>query len=589
MATFSDPDPNAEVASAAVLRRLKISPEVGWYLASRGIPLPEFPPLIKTPEPRRVPGSAFDASRVDRVLRVFHELRHTKGRLAGMPLDPDPWQIAYFLAPVFGWVHRDDDGFWVRIINDAYMDVPRKNGKSTISGGVGIYLTAADGEEGAEVLAAATTKDQAQFVFAPVKKLAEKSPALKGKVRATANRITHPRTGSYFQAVASVGDAQHGGNIHGAVIDELHLHRNGELVEAIETGTGSRSQPLVVKISTADEGKPNTVYSRNRDYIEKLARRVFIDPSRYGVVFAAEEKDDPHSELTWRKANPGYPISPTRRYLEAASRKAKNSPAELASFQRLHLGIRTKQKTRFILLRDWDRNAGEWMDPRDESFKGAEAWGGIDLASVSDITSLCWLLPQEVLLGGQWKAGYRAVWHNWIPEAAVEELDKRTNDSASFWVKKGYITTTPGDVTDYDFIRAQILDDLEFYDVRSIGFDPYNATQLTNDLAAAGAPMVKVRQGFITLSPPLKETARLVRVGRRDAPLLEHGGNPVARWAVDNLAVAIDAAGNVKPDKENAGDKIDPVAALVTAMSEALTRNQTQRSAYSSESGVTFL
>lgn len=588
MATFSDPDPNAEVPSAAVLRRLKISPEVGWYLASRGIPLPENPPFIKTPEPRRVPGAAFDASRVDRVLRVFHELRHTKGRLAGQPLDPDPWQIAYILAPIFGWVHKDEDGYWVRIINDAYVDVPRKNGKSTLAGGVAVYLTASDGESGAEVLAAATTKEQAQFVFAPVKKIADMSPSLRGKVKTTATRITHPRSGSYFQVVSSVGDAQHGGNIHGAVVDELHLHKNGELIEAIETGTGSRAQPLILKITTADEGKPNTIYARNRDYVEKLARRVFVDHSRYGVVFAAEEKDDPFSEATHRKANPGYPISPTRRYLESASRKATNSPAELASFQRLHLGLRTKQKTRFIALRDWDRNAGTWIDPRDESLRRAEAWGGIDLASVSDITSLCWLLPKDVEIGGQIRGGYRAIWHNWIPEAAVEELDKRTSDAASFWVKKGLLITTPGDVTDYDFIRAQVLDDLEFYDVQSIGFDPYNATQLTNDLAAAGAPMVKTRQGFITLSPPLKEVGRLIRVGRRDAPLIEHGANPVARWAVDNLAVVTDAAGNVKPDKENSGDKIDPVAALVTAMSEALTRNQTQHSAYSASSGVTF-
>lgn len=591
MATYSDPDPNAEVPSAAVLRRLKISPEVGWYLASRGIPLPEHPPLIKTPEPRRVPGSAFDASRVDRVLRVFHELRHTKGRLAGQPLDPAPWQIAYLIAPVFGWVHRDDDGFWVRIITDAYVDVPRKNGKSTISGGVAVYLTASDGESGAEVLAAATTKEQAQFVFAPVKKIADMSPALKGKVKTTATRITHPRTGSYFQVVASVGDAQHGGNIHGAVVDELHLHKNGELIEAIETGTGSRSQPLVLKITTADEGKPNTIYARNRDYVEKLARRVFVDPTRYGVVFAATESDDPFLEATWRKANPNYPVSPTRRYLETAARKAQNSPAELASFQRLHLGLRTKQKTRFITLRDWDRNAGSWMDPRDESLQSAEAYGGIDLASVSDITSLCWLLPypQDVLIGGQLRAGYRAIWHNWIPENALEELDKRTNDAASFWVEKGYLTTTPGDVTDYDFIRAQVLDDLEFYDVQSIGFDPYNATQLTNDLAAAGAPMVKTRQGYLTLSPPLKDVGRLVRLGRRDTPLLQHGANPVVRWAVDNLAVTTDASGNVKPDKENSGDKIDPVSALVTAMSEALSRNQTQRSAYSADAGVMFL
>lgn len=592
MATSSERriDLDATPAPAATLRRLKLSPEVGWYLATRGIPLPTSPPEIRTPEPRTHPGALFDPARVDRVLAVFHELRHTKGRLAGQPLDPDPWQIAYIIAPVFGWVHFDDTGFLVRIINNLYVEVPRKNGKSTIAGGLGLYLTCSDNEAGAEVLAAATTKDQAQFVFAPVKKLADSAPALKGKVRSGVSRISHIRSGSYFQVVASVGDAQHGGNIHGAIVDELHLHKKPDLVEAIETGTGSRAQPLIVLITTADEGKPNTIYARKRDYIEKLARKVFTDAATYGVIWAATEKDDPFAEATWAKANPGYPISPTRRYLQNAATQAKNSPVEFSNFQRLHLGIRTKQTTRFLLLGDWDRNAGVGLlRPRSRVLKGAEAWGGIDLASVSDLTSLCWLFPHDVQLGDRQVTGYRAVWHNWVPEAALDDLVKRTAGAAELWVKQGHLILTPGDVTDYDFIRDQVLTDLDFYDVQSIGFDPYNATHLTNELTDAGAPMVKVRQGFITLSPPLKEVQRLLKVGRRGAPLLEHGGNPLVRWTLDNLTVATDAAGNVKPDKGNAGDKIDPISALVTAMSEALTSDRPIRSAYSETQGVMFL
>lgn len=568
------------------MRRLKISPEVAWYLVSRGIELPTSPPLIKTPEPRMLKGAAFDAERVDRVLRVFHELRHTKGRLSGKPLDPDPWQIAYIIAPVFGWIHKDDEGEWVRIINTLYVDVPRKNGKSTIAGGLGIYLTCSDNESGAEVIAAATTLAQAGFVFAPVKKLAESAPALRGKVKAGATRLTHIRSGSYFAVVSSVGDAQHGANIHGAIIDELHIHKSPELVETIETGTGSRSQPLVVTITTADEGKPNTIYARRRGRIEQLAKRVFVDHSTYGVVFAAEEKDDPFLESTWAKANPGYPISPTRRYLQNEATKAKQNPQELATFQRLHLGIRTKQSSRFILLRDWDRNAGRAFKPSDMA--GEEAYGGIDLASVSDLTALCWLFPRDVVRDGFTITAYRALWHVWAPEGALPELDKRTADAASLWVKQGHLVLTPGDVTDYDWIQSQVMDDLDLYDVQSIGFDPYNATQLTNNLTAGGAPMIKVRQGFITLSPPTKEVGRLLQIGRRDTPMIEHGGNPLARWAVDNLAVLRDAAGNVKPDKENSGDKIDPFSALATAMSEALTRSQRSRSAYDADTGVAF-
>jgi phage terminase large subunit-like protein len=600
MAASSDTTgaPVDEMPSAAVLRRLKLSPEVAWYMLQRGYPLPPTPPSIKTPEPRRVRGAQFDPERVDRVLQVFHLLRHTKGRLSGQPLDPDPWQIAYIIAPVFGWIHFED-GLWVRIITSLYVDVPRKNGKSTLAGGLGIYLTCSDNEAGAEVIAAATSKDQAGFVFAPVKQLAESTPALKGKVKVLGQSITHKRTGSVFKVVSSAGDAQHGANIHGAIIDELHLHKNPDLVEAIESGTGSRAQPLVITITTADEGKPHTIYARRRARIEQLAKKVIEDPATYGVIFAAEESDDPYAQATYAKANPGYPISPTERYLSGKAREAAQSPAELASYQRLHLGIRTKQRTRYIMLRDWDRSAGAAFTR--EEMAEAEAWGGIDLASVSDLTALCWLFPRDVWMptrkdgevgdpdAGRWMTGYRAMWHIWAPEAALPALNKRTANAADLWVKQGHLQITPGDVTDYDFIRAQVLDDVDHYDVRSIGFDPYNATQLTNDLQAAGVPMMKTRQGFITLSPPLKEVNRLVRISRKDTPLIEHGGNPVARWAIDNLAVTFDPAENVKPDKENAADKIDPVSALVTAMSEAMTRTTATRSNYTAEEGLTWV
>lgn len=584
--TYSDPDYDAEPYSPHVLRRLKISPEVGWYMATRGIPLPPHPPLVKTPEPRKV--AMFDASRVDRVLAVFHELRHTKGRLSGQPLDPDPWQVAYILAPIFGWVHEDENGDLVRVITESFIDLPRKNGKSTTAGGVGIYLTCSDNEDGAEVVAAATSKEQAGFVFAPVKTLAETAPALRGKVKTYAGSITHPRTGSVFKVVSSVGDAQHGANIHGAIIDELHVHKSPDLLETIETGTGSRSQPLVVIITTADQGKPNTIYARRRDTIEKLAARTITDPSWYGVIFAVTEKDDPFSELTWARANPGYPASPTRRYLQQAATRARNSPEELATFQRLHLGIRTKQASRFILLKDWDRNAGRRANIERDALAGRAAFGGLDLASVSDLTSLCWLFPHYDAEGRV--AGYQARWHNWVPEAAVEALDKRTANAASKWIKDGWLETTEGDVTDYDAVKMQLEADSNLFDVRSIGFDPFNATQLTNDALELDLPMVKVRQGFLTLSPPLKEVQRLLLRGRRDQPLIEHGGNPVVRWAVDNLAVARDPAGNVKPDKANAGDKIDPVSALATAMSEALNGQSAPRSAYDEpDSEVVYL
>ena len=562
----------------ADLEELKLSPEVAWYLQSRGYEVPDCPPLIKTPEPRDFPGARFDPGRVDVVIAAFRQLRHTKGRFAGQRFDPAVWQVAYLIAPVMGWVRKSpDSGNWVRIITIAYFDEPRKNGKTTTAAGFGIYLTAADGEFGAQVLAAATTKDQARFVFDPIRQLVNKSPGLKRHLRALQSKITHAASGSYFQPIANAGDAQHGADIHGAVVDELHLHKDMALIEALETGTGSREQPLIIYITTADAGKRHTPYDEKRQLIEKLARGVLKRPTTYGVVFAAEKTDDPFAESTWRKANPGYGISPTKRYMVEAAEKAKDSPADLARFLRLHLGIRTKQETRYLEVDDWDMNAAMVDVSR---LKGRECFGGLDLGSTSDLCALAWVFPD----GDAFDVLVRA----WAPEDSLPDLDARTADAASGWVKQGWLTTTPGNVTDYDFIEAQINRDRDEFLVQELAFDRWNAQQLVNNLLNDGAPMITMGQGFASMSAPTKDLQRMVRLGARAdehgapvKPLIRHGGNPLLRWTVDNFAVAMDPAGNVKPDKANAGDKIDPVVALIMALARAVAaREATPTSAY---------
>lgn len=573
-ARSGNPARRARATYADKLVALRISPEVGEYLKQRGIPLPKCPPKVKTPEPRNVKGAAFSFDHVDRVLAAFRALRHVQGDLAGQPLVPDPWQVAYIIAPVFGWLRWDDEaGKYVRIIRDLYVDVPRKNGKSTLSAGLGIYLGCADGEKGAQVVVAATTERQAGYVFNPIKTLAENAPALKGKVEALAKKVVHRRTASVIEVVTSSADALHGGNIHGSIVDELHVHKTPDLVETIETGRGSRSQPLSVIITTADSGKPGTIYDRKRTYVERIESGVLKDDTVYGVVWAADVDDDPFAEATQRKANPGYGISPRASYLRAEANKAKNSPAELATYLRLHLGIRTKQDVRFIKLPSWDANAG----PLDTlKLDGRIAYGGLDLGSTSDMTALAWLFPRPADVGG-----YDVLWRVWVPEDTLPELDKRTAGNASAWVRAGWLKTTPGNVTDYAFIRKVINEDARRYKVQSIGFDRWNATQLSIDLDSDGLPMVRVGQGYASMSAPLKELQRLLLVGEgTGTPMVNHGGNPLMRWMVDNLAVTTDPAGNVKPDKAKAADKIDGVSALVTAMSEAMKAEPVRVSAY---------
>lgn len=564
--------------SAVEVDDLGLSPEVAWYLSSRGIALPDCPPRIKTPEPSGVEGAVFDPARVDRVLKAFALLRHTQGQWAGRPLTPDPWQIAYIIAPVFGWVIWDDDAnSYVRIIRNLYVEIPRKNGKTTLLGGIGLYLTCADGEQGAQVIAAATTEKQAGYLFGPVKQLAQRSPALQPFVKPLAKRIIHTSTNSYMEVVSSVAEALHGGNIHGGIVDELHVHKNPELVETIETGTGSRTQPLIAIITTADDGRQGTIYARKRDFVEKLARGVITAPSNYGVVWSAAPGDDPFLESTWAKANPGLGISPTRGYMRESAGKAQQSPADLATFLRLHLGVRTKQTTKFVDLDVWDRNAGAPVD--EAALAGREAFGGLDLASTSDLCSLCWVFPDG-------DGGLDAVWRHWVPERAFERINERTAGMAAVWRREGHLRVTPGDVADYDFISAQINADRETFYVHSIGFDRWNASQLVNGLLADNAPMVQLGQGFASMSAPLKHLQHLLLSGVEGAPRFRHGGNGLMRWQIDNLAVATDAAGNVKPDKKSSGDKIDGVSAAVDAVAMVLASQVQFESAYGNDRGV---
>ena len=550
-----------------------VSPEVAWYLESRGFDLSGAPsPRFRTPEPRKVKGAQFDPARVDRVLAALGALRHTKGKWAGRPLKMEPVQVAHIIAPVFGWVAPDSEGVLRRIIRDAYVEMPRKGAKTTTVSGLAMYLAFADGEAGAEVILGAASRDQAGQAFKPLAALAKGSQTLRDAgVKATKTEITQDASGSVCKTVSSRGDLAHGANVHGGLVDELHVHKNGDLLEAIESGTGARAEPLVFIITTADDGSTTSVYAQRRELIERLAKGTLKAPSMYGVVFAADEADDPFAEATWAKANPLYPVTPSPEFMRAAADKAKANPVALASFLRLHLGIRARLDKRFIDLTKWDRSRGIVDEQR---LKGAAAFGGLDLSSVSDLTALAWLLPDE---GG----GYDALWRLWLPEEALPALDAATSRNASAWVKEGWIRLTPGDVVDYDFIKAQVVKDLGAFDVQAIGYDRWNSSQLVIDLEEKeGAPMVKVGQGVASLSAPLKEIDRLVRAGTNAKPLLRNGGNPVARWMADNLRVYMDASGNIKPDKAKSMDKIDGMSALTTAMAVAMTAEPVTTSAY---------
>jgi phage terminase large subunit-like protein len=500
-------------------------------------------PLLVTPPPSSVPGARFDQARVEHVVRFFRTLKHTKGKWAGVAYEPEPWEIEFLLAPVFGWVHPDG----TRIVRTVWWEMPRKQGKSTRASACGLYLLAADREQGAEVYAAAGDKDQAGLVFNPAKEMAEASPGLRQRTQRFKTSIVYPKTRSTFKVLSSAAETKHGLNVHGAVIDEVHIHKTRDLIDVLETGTGSREQPLVIFITTADDGEQTTIYAEKRGYIEQLAAGTVTDPTTYGVVFAAPKDADPFDEQTWEDANPGIDVTVKRSYLRKEAGKAKAVPGYLATFQRLHLGVRTRADGVWFSVESWDQGGG-LLDEAD--LAGEPCHGGIDLAATTDFNAwMLWFPRQRVVLT-----------RIFVPEGAVKRRPELAAQLRT-WARQGYLTITDGEITDEAALERQIDADASRFQVRHVGYDPWNATGLVGRLEDKGLSMVRVSQGIATLNDPTKRLEKIVALGDWN-----HGGHPVLRWMARNVRKDEDSAGNIKPSKRKSAEKIDGISALVNAL-----------------------
>jgi phage terminase large subunit-like protein len=513
------------------------------------------PPLYRTLEPSTDPadwnyveGAYFDQAAVDRVVRFFSLLRHTTGRWAGSPFELLPWQLDHIVRPLFGW--RRADG--TRLYRRAWIEVPRKAGKSTLSSGLALYLLLADGEPGAEVYAAAGGREQAGIVFGAAKIMATNSAPVRKRIQAFKSAITVPATGSTFKAISSRDDLAHGLNIHAAIVDEIHAAKNPGLTEAIETGVGARLQPLIVYITTADDGQVGSIYDQRHEEILRQAQQLGeYDPSVYGAIWGAPDGADPFDPAVWAAAHPGYELTVSRDYYEEHARKARNTPSYLPAFERLLLNRRTKASTRWLSTEDWDACS----DPV-PSLEGRSVWAGLDLSTTTDLTAL-------VLVA---KDGDRIDIEPviWAPADNLAELEQSTGVPLQRWAAEGHLKATPGNVIDYDDVYETIIALARRYQIRGIGYDPYNATSLVQRLEQAGLTMVPLRQGAITLSAPAKELERLVK-----SHSLRHGGHPVMRWMASVVEVSSDSNGNIrpmKPDRRKSSARIDGMAALIDAM-----------------------
>lgn len=537
-------------------------------------------PLLLTPIPAE-PGTWFDVAAVERVLKFFLLLKQLIGRHAGRSFRLMDWQVRYLIAPVFGL--KRADGY--RVIRTVWFEIPRKNGKSTICSGLALYLAFADREAGAEVYAAAGDREQANIVFRAAANMAAGSPPLRKKLgRRGIQRklLEHPVTHSIFRALSSEGLRAHGLNVHGGVIDEVHVHRNPDVVDALETGTGSRAQPLIVFITTSDDGaEGGTIYSTKREEIEELVGGHAEDPTVHAVVFGADETAedfDAFAEETLRDANPGYGVTVLADYLAAKAAQAARSPAQLNRYLRLHLNIRTKQTTRWLAMEDWDACARtpdggrRLVDLAD--LEGRTCYGGLDLSSTTDMTAFSlWFPPEDP---DDPEEPHLWVPFFWLPEDNLKTLERRTKVPLRRWAEEtdGHagqaLRLTEGNVVDYRAVRQLIGELGERFTIKAIGYDRWNANETTNELRDAGFEMEQVSQGYSGLNEPCRQLERLVLSGR-----LSHGQHPILRWHADCVGIKENSDGYVKPvkpDRQTSSKRIDGIASGLNALAMHLLR-----------------
>ncbi|GAA1110609.1 terminase large subunit [Nesterenkonia jeotgali] len=509
------------------------------------------------------PDAWFDVELARKKLAVIGRFKHTKGRWAGVPMKLgeglDSWQIVWVLAPVFGWVYYDAEAERVvRVIRTVWVEIPRKNGKSTLSSAISGLLLLADGEAGAEVYNAAGSSSQAARVFDEAKAMMMASPSVRKRIEPLKAVVRAPKTLSVLRVLSKVAETAHGLNVSGGVIDEIHtLRHQRKLVEAIETGTGARDQPLILFITTADEAEEGTIYDEKHTFTLNCAKRVVDDPSHYGVIWGASESDDIFSDVTLAKANPGHGKSPSWKYLRGEAKKAQASPTYLVAYKQLALNMRSRNASRWIDLDRWDTLTGA----KRSALRGRRAWGGLDLSAVADFSA--WSVWAESNRPGRQLELFTRLW---VPEAAVDKLAKQLQIPLHDWIERGYVSTTEGEAIHYDAIQQAVIGDCKHFDMQRVSYDRMFAGQMVQNLdeKLKGIEVATVAQTFMGLGPAMKEMERLMLT-----KTMRHDGNPAMRWMAGVVEVKKDDLDNVrpiKPDRRKSSSRIDGVQAAITGL-----------------------
>lgn len=493
---------------------------------------------------RAMDNVVYDNEAAGRVCRFFENVvKHVKGAWAGQRFALSEWQ-ADLLRRAFG-TKRVDDG--MRQYRTAYVEVPRKNGKSTLAAGIALYLLLYDNEPGAEVYSAAGDRKQAAIVFNTAKRMVELSPVLSRKCKVYRNTIKVPETDSIYQVLSSDARRQHGFSASGVIFDEVHVQKNRELWEALATSVGARAQPFIWAITTAGYDRTSLCWELHEHAAGVLAGRI-EDPTFLASIFSSDKEYS--SVEAWREANPNFGVSVSQEYLATACARAKAVPGFQNSFRRLHLNQWTEQETRWLDMDAWDK-----CDKGEATSSGSrKIYLGLDLSSTVDMTALAILTPPKSS-SGDWLVEM----HYWAPQEAVAK-----NPQYRFFADNGALTVTEGNVVDYAVVRKFLAALRSKHNIAEIAIDMWNGTQLATELTSDGFNVVSFGQGFASMTAPTKLLEMLVLSNS-----LNHFGHPILRYNASNVSVVQDDAGNLKPSRKASRLKIDGIVALIMALGRA--------------------
>lgn len=531
----------------------------------------------------------FDHDKASRICRFIEKLPHSKGKWARAKetLRLEPWQV-FALAVPFGWVRKRDGLRRFRVL---FVIVPRKNGKSAIAAGVGLYMFCADGEFGAEVYSGATNEKQAWEVFKPAKLMAQRTPALLRRfgIEVNARNLTRPGDESKFETI--IGDPGDGQSPSCSIHDEYHEHPDDGQVSTMITGMGARDQPMQLLITTAGDNLAGPCYALIQEERKKLegigvleeAREQLaavglghnggppLDDETFFLEFAADEDDDWKAEETLRKANPNYDVSVSGDFLRARQRDAIASPRKAGVFKTKHLNLWVSAKAAYFDVEAWRKCRDPDIPMRAAEalklpwLRGRRCMIGLDLASKVDIAALEYLFPPIGAKATQ-EDPYIRIGRYFLPEDTVEE-----NGSYMAWDALDLLDVTPGNIVDYDEIEAAINEAVGMFQVEQVPYDPFQATQLSTRLAKLGVPMIEYRPTVLNFSEPMKELDALTR-----SASIRHGGCPVMEWQISNVVAAADKKDNVYPNKPDgqAHLKIDNPVALISALGVTMSKEE---------------